>query len=233
MIARLLAAVAFIAFAGVVFWNALVHTVHRGTLALPELRGQTVEQAEQLAHDAGVELVVEEPGVFSTSTPPGTVADQDPPPGFHVKVGSRVTARVSLGSERIVIPDLRGESLQGGLRGLEQAGLKPGRRMRLDGQGSGDRIVATDPAIGHQAAPDSEINLLVNVTPRLELWVMPSLLSRSRDTIRRFCRVNQVRLGQIHEVAYPGLPSGLVLRQYPPAGSPLSRSDIITIWVSR
>jgi serine/threonine-protein kinase len=192
-----------------------------------------VEQAERQAHDSGIELFVEEPGVFSASTPPGIIADQDPPPGFHVKVGSRVAVRLSLGNERMTIPELNGESLQGGLRGLELAGLKPGRRARLDGHGTGDRIIATDPQIGSETAPDTEIDLLVNLTPAVDLWVMPSLLLRSQETVRRFCRATQVRLGQIHEVAYPGLSSGLVLRQYPPAGSPLSRSDIVTIWVSR
>jgi beta-lactam-binding protein with PASTA domain len=233
MVSRLLAVVAFIAFAVVVFWNALVHTVHSGTLALPEFRGMTVEQAEQHAHDSGIELVVEEPGVFSAATPPGLIADQNPFPGFHVKVGSPVAVRLSLGSERTTIPELLGESLQGGLRGLEQVGLKPGRRIKLDGQGSGDRIIATDPRIGRETAPDSAIDLLINVTPAVDLWVMPSLLSRSQEATRRFCLNNQLRLGQIHQVAYPGLPRGLVLRQYPPAGSPLSRSDIITVWVSR
>jgi len=231
MFARLVAAVVLCACAGVVFWYALVHTVHRGTLAVPNLRGSSLEQAERQAHDLGLMIDVEEPGVFSTGTAIGMIADQDPLPGFHVKTGSSVTVRISLGGERITIPDVRGESLQGGLRGLEEAGLKPGRRIQVNGVSSGDRILATEPAIGIQVAPESEVDLLVNVVPERELWVMPSLLSRGRDAVRRFCRTNQLRLGQIHEVAYPGLASGMVLQQYPPAGSPLERGDIITIWV--
>ena len=79
----------------------------------------------------------------------------------------------------------------------------------------------------------TDVDLLVNSSPRDELWVMPSLVSRNIGVIRRFCAAHGLRLGQIHEVAYPGLSSGLVLRQYPPAGSPLSRSDIISVWVSQ
>jgi serine/threonine-protein kinase len=233
MLARGIAAVVFVAIAGVAFWFSLVHTVHRGTLAVPDLRGETIEQSERVAHDLGVTVSVDDAGVFSTTSPPGTIADQDPPPGFHVKVGSTITVRLSLGGERVAIPDVRGESLQGGLRGLEQEGLDPGRRIQIDGETSGDRIIATEPAVGTDVAPGTEVDLLVNVTPRNQLWVMPSLLSRSRDETRRFCRRSKLRLGQIHEVAYPGLAAGVVLRQYPPAGSPLSRGDIITIWVSQ
>lgn len=233
MLARLIAATVFAVCAGVVFWQALVHTVHRGTVAVPDLRGESSEHAERTAHDMGLLVVVEEPGVFTMTTPPGTIADQDPPPGFHVKEGSSVSVRMSLGGERVMIPAIQGESLQGGLRGLEQEGLAPGRRAQLDGHAGGDRIIATDPSIGTEVAPATDIDLLVNVTPAREVWVMPSLLSHSQDRVRRFCRTHQLRLGQVHVVDYPGFPSGLVLRQYPPAGSPLSRSDIITVWISR
>lgn len=233
MVARLLAALVFVVCASLVFWQAFVHTVHRGTLAVPDLTGQTVEEASLHAHDIGLKVAVEQPGVFTAAAPPGVVAEQQPRAGFHVKTGSTVTLRLSLGSERAAIPDVRGESLQGGLHGLERAGLRPGRRARVDGLTGADRVIATNPPIGHLMAPDTEIDLLVNVAANEALWVMPPLLSRSRDTVRTLCLDHQLRLGQIHEVSYPGLPSGLVIRQYPPAGSPLSRSDIITIWVAK
>jgi serine/threonine-protein kinase len=233
MLARGVAVVVFFLCAGLVFWQALVHTVHRGTVTVPDLRGESSARAERTAHDLGLQVVTEEPGIFTTSTPPGTIADQDPPPGFHLKQGSSIVVRLSLGGERVTIPVIHGESLQGGLRGLEQQGLRPGRRALLDGQASGDRIIASHPAAGSEVAPDSEIDVLVNVAPQRKIWVMPSLLSSSRDDVRQFCRTYQLRLGQVHEVDYPGLPSNLVLRQYPPAGSPVTRSDIISIWVSQ
>jgi beta-lactam-binding protein with PASTA domain len=62
---------------------------------------------------------------------------------------------------------------------------------------------------------------------------MPSLVSQPLASAERLCRVNRLRLGQAREVDYPGLAAGVVLRQYPPAGSPVAASDIITVWVSR
>jgi len=223
----------FLVCAGVVFWYALVYTVHRGTMSVPDLRGSTLTEAEQSAHDLGLAVQVEEEGVFSASVIVGRVATQDPHPGYHVKAGTIVSVRVSLGSERAVVPDVRGESLPTALRQLEQVGLRPGHRVQVRGHTAADSVVATDPAIGSDVVPDTEVHLLVNVTPRRELWVMPSLLSRSLQSVRRFCRQHRLRLGQVHDVVYPGVPIETVLRQYPPAGSPLSRSDIITVWVSQ
>ena len=229
----LLAAFVFFACAGVVFWFALVHTVHRGTLAVPNLGKETLEEANRRVHDLGLEIMVEEPGVFSTSAKPGTIAAQEPPPGFHVKAGSTVTVRMSLGGETVTIPDVRETSLKTAQREIEQAGLTPGLRARVDGQGAADRVIATGPPVGANVAPMVAVDLLVNNAPRRQQWVMPSLVTRSLAQVEHLCEINRLRLGRAREIAYPGLPAGIVLRQYPPAGSPVAPSEIITVWVSR
>ncbi len=233
MVRRLISALVFTASAVLVFWYALVHTVHQGTLSIPDLHGRDVATAEKLVHDLGITLVVEEEGAFSADHPLGHIATQNPHPGFHVKAGSVITVRLSLGSERSTTPDVRSQSLQAALRSLERQGLEPTSHVEVRGQTNGDSVLATDPPQGTLVAPQAEIRLLVNTAPHRRLWVMPSLLSRRVETVNRFCRRNHLRLGQTHEVDYPGLSSGVVLRQYPAAGSPLSRSDIITVWVSR
>jgi hypothetical protein len=75
MVGRLLVVAMFLTSASVVFWQAFVHTVHRGTLTVPSLTGQTVEEASGRAHDMGLSVVVEEPGVYSAEVPAGTVAE--------------------------------------------------------------------------------------------------------------------------------------------------------------
>lgn len=233
MAKRLLAALIFLLCAGVVFWFALVHTVHRGTLAVPDLGQQTLEDARQRVHDLGLELLIEEPGVFSTVVTPGAIAHQDPPPGFHVKSGSAVTVRVSLGGKTIEVPDVRESSLNTAQREIERAGLTPGSRARVEGEGAADRVIATGPPVGQKVAPVTSVDVLVNTAPQAQQWVMPSLVSQPLNRVELFCRLNRLRLGRAREVVYPGIPSGLVLRQYPPAGSPVAPSEIITVWVSR
>jgi len=233
MAVRLLALAVFLPVAAVVFWFALVYTVHQGAMAVPDLRGSSVEDARAVAHDLGMEVEIEDPGVYSASIPAGGVAAQRPHPGFQVKAGAKVTVRLSLGNERVSIPDIYGESLQSALRGLEQLGLPVGARIGVEGLAGPDQVIATGPPMATEVPPGTAVDILVNSTPRDDLWVMPSLMSRNVSLIRRFCSAHGLRLGQVHEVSYPGLSSGLVLRQYPPAGSPLSRSDIISVWVSR
>lgn len=233
MLTRVAAVLLFVGCAAIVSWQALVHTVHRGTVAVPELVGQVPAQADRTAHDVGLQVEVEEQGVFADQIEVGAIATQQPRPGFHVKTGSAVRVRLSLGSRRAEIPDVRGESLQSSELGLQRVGLVPGRRAHVDGMAGADRVLATDPPIGEVTVPGSEVNVLVNRAPANELWIMPSLLSRSTEQVRRLCLAYQLRLGQIHEVDYPGVVPGTVLRQYPPAGSPVSRADIITVWAAQ
>lgn len=233
MARRLLLAAVFLACSGTVFWFALVHTVHRGTLAVPDLGGQNLEQARQRAHDLGLELAVEEPGVFSTVVDVGSIAYQEPPAGFHVKAGSSITVRVSLGGERLLVPDVRGASLTSAQREIEHIGLSTGVRARVEGQGAADRVIATGPPSGQTVPPQAAVNLLVNASPGTPTWVMPSLISQRLSDAEGFCRRNRLRLGRAREVDYPGFPAGVVLRQYPGAGAPVEASDIITLWVSR
>lgn len=233
MLGRIAALVLGLACAAVAFWYALVHTVHSGTVDVPDLVGLAPVQAEQVAHDVGLVLETVEPGVFSASAEPGTVAAQEPLPGYHVKTGAVVTVRYSLGSERVAVPRVTGESSQTAQRTLEQLGLDVGASARVFGAGPADSVVASEPPATFDVAPGEHVSLLVNSTPRHAMWVMPSLLSRTLEVVERVCQVNGLRLGQVHEVEYPGIPTGVVLRQYPPAGSPVTRSDILTVWVSR
>lgn len=219
--------------AGIMFWLALVHTVHRGTVAVPSLMGMEVEKARRTAHDRGLVLHVDPEGVFNPDVASKLVGAQEPVPGFHLKSGAVVTVRQSLGRRRAEVPQVSGVSLQAAARDLEAEGLRVGRQVEVGGEAAGEVVLTTQPPEGSMVGPDEEISVLLNVRPQRRTWVMPAFISHSEATVRRFCRRHAIRIGQVHQVAYQGMAPGVVLRQYPAAGSPLSRSDIVSLWVSR
>ncbi len=231
--ARWLAAAAVATVTGALaFWFALVHTVHRGTVTVPNLTGLEVARATAVLHDLGLRPRVDGEGVFSPDVPAGRVAEQEPPPGFHLKSGGEVVLRPSLGARTAEVPPVVGSSFQTAVRDLEIAGLQLGRRVDVAGEAEGEQVLATSPPAGTRLEPGAAVDLLVNTQPRTELWVMPSLLETREERARRWCRRHGLRVGQVHRVAYPGMPAGVVLRQYPPPGSPVSRADIVSLWVS-
>ncbi len=233
MLRRLFLLIAFLLSAGVAFWLSLVYTIHLGTVTVPDLVGKSTGEAETLSHDRGLVFMLDEGGVFNKSAPIGTIGAQQPPGGFHLKSGSEVHVRLSLGHEKTSVPDLEGLSMPAAVQKLEEAGLQFGRRAEVSGEGNTDAVLAASPEFGRILPPSEKVDLLLNHTPPRPLWVMPRLLSRRLSVVQRFARKNRLRIGRLHEVAYPGFPAGMVLRQYPPAGAPFSPSDIISLWVSR
>ena len=120
VLSKLVVVFVFACTAGVVAWFSLVYTVHLGTVAVPELRGATQAEADLSAHDLGLLMVVDEAGAFSDTIPVGHVAHQKPLPGFHLKAGSTVHVRLSLGDEQTLVPAVYGDSLQAAIRTLEE-----------------------------------------------------------------------------------------------------------------
>ena len=233
MLKRLTLAGAFFLSAGVVFWLSLVYTIHLGTVRVPDLVGKSPAEAETLSHDLGLTLVMEEGGVFNKDAPLGSIGAQQPPGGFHLKSGGTVRARLSLGHEKTSVPNLEKLSMTAAVQKLEEAGLVFGRRAIVLGEGNADLVLAASPEFGRILPPQEKVDLLLNRTPPRPLWIMPRLLARRLSEVKSFADRKKLRIGKLHEVEYPGYPAGLILRQYPPAGSPLSPSDIISLWVSR
>jgi len=219
--------------AGIVFWVSLVYTIHLGTVSVPDLVGKTAEEADALGHDRGLQVILEEGGVFNDSVKVGLIGAQRPPAGFHIKSGAEVHLRLSLGYKKTSVPDLGGLSLPAAVQKLEEAGLRVGRRMEISGQGAADVIIASNPTFGRILPPNEKVDILLNHLPMKQLWIMPRLLERPLAEVKAFAKKRHLRLGRLHEVEYPGYPPGIVLRQYPPAGLPLAPSDIISLWVSQ
>jgi beta-lactam-binding protein with PASTA domain len=232
-LAKLTAVAVFAIAAGVTAWVSLVYTVHLGTVSVPEFRGRPALEAQEAAHDLGLTLEVDVPGVFHPDIPPGDIAYQSPLPGFHLKAGSTVSVRLSMGTERLLVPPVIGQPPQAALQELERAGFAPGARAEISGLSGADAVAATNPPTGTHAQPGQRVDILVNRPGDSRRWVTPNLESRRLEVVRRFAADHRIRIGHVHTVEYPGLPAGVVLRQYPPPGSPLTRSDILTLWVSR
>lgn len=232
-LAKLTAGGVFLASAGVMAWISLVYTVHLGTVSVPEFRGMPALQAQEAAHDLGLTLEVDVPGVFHPDIAPGDIAYQNPLPGFHLKAGSTVSVRLSMGTERLLVPPVIGQPPQAALGELERVGFSPGVRSEITGHSGAGAVAATQPATGTHAQPGQKVDILVNRPGDQRRWVTPNLVSQRLSVVRAFAAKHRIRIGHVHTVEYPGLPADVVLRQYPPAGSPLSRSDILTLWVSR
>lgn len=217
---------------GLVAYMAFSIFVRGGVTPVPELRGLSEEEALALVADQGLTTQWSEDGRFDEQVPKGHVLQQNPRPGVYVKRNTEVTLTLSRGPRRIEVPDLSGQALQAAQVSLAGAGLVVGRTFDVyDATGDSGVVVDQQPAPGARVARDAPVDLFLSVGATAEVFVMPDLVRRSYDDVRSFFESRGFRIGRVSYEDYDGVAAGTVLRQFPLAGHPLRRGEVISLGV--
>lgn len=232
--ARALALAALAAACGAVgFWIALQFGPDVEVVRVPDLANVPVEEAERRAREAGLEFeIVEDRN--DPEADPGTVAEQEPAPGAEVARGRRVRVVRSLGSERLVVPDLVGQPAREVEIRLRQLGLEAGVESRAYRRtGAVGSVLAQVPAAGGPASSGTRVHRLVSEGPVPVRWVMPDLAGRRLDAVETWLRWCGLRRGALRRVDAAGRESGTIVGQLPAAGSPVSARGVVELTLAR
>jgi serine/threonine-protein kinase len=207
--------------------------VRRGVTAVPELVGLSEDEARALAADQGLALRRAEGGTrYDPTLAAGKVVEVRPRAGSLVKRGSAIAIVVSLGNERLPVPDLAGQALQAAQVTLSAQGLALGRTFNAFGAGAPGAIVAQSPAPGELVARSRLVDVVVALDGSRESYVMPDLIYQRYEPIRAFFERQGFRMGSVKFEPYEGIPNGVVLRQVPLPGHPVGRADLISLVVA-
>lgn len=222
-----------------------VRTVFVGReLSVPDVTGVPLEEARAILNrsDLYLEVTTER---YDETVAAGAVRAQDPPAGTVIKPNRKVRLSVSLGPIKVEVPDVRGQTLRTAQIALQREGLPIGHVTFAHVAGvAPDTVMAQDPLPedlkkdednpGAPARPawDGRIDLLVSRGSEEQQFVMPDLTDRPISQVRQFAERAGLRLGAVRIERVPGVPRGRVVRQYPRAGYPVGRHDIISLVLS-
>ena len=241
MRSKLLKALILAAYAGalVVLFVVSAYTsfnlfVRSGVTRTPDLTGLGSEDSRALLAAQGLGWTEEEGGGrYSESVPLGNVVQQFPRAGSLVKRGSEVEVVLSLGPERLTVPDLKGHALQAAQVALAASGLLLGRTVAVYGREAGPgTVVEQHPAPGAPVAPETPVDLLVALAAAGQTYLMPDLVYRQYEEVRRFFVLRGMAMGNVRFEPYEGVAAGVILRQFPLPGHPLSRRDAVSLVVA-
>jgi serine/threonine-protein kinase len=207
--------------------------VRSGGTEVPDLVGLAVEQATEAASGSGLKFRSREDSErYDDVVPPGHVLSQSPPAGSLVKRGARVDVILSLGPQLMEVPDVRGVALQAAQVTLAAAGLAVGRTAAVHTVRAEPRTVFEQyPHPGERVAGSSSVDLYLATSSRAGTFLMPDLIYRDYDVVRRFFEAREFRLGSVKFEPYESVAPGIVLRQFPLPGHPLRRQDVISLVV--
>jgi serine/threonine-protein kinase len=240
MLARLLRRAAWIIYAGlvaVVFFAASYIAfnlfVRSGVTSVPEVRGLTLAAAQARLRERALMMDREGGERYDDEVPAGHVLRQSPEGGDLVKRGSKVELAVSLGPQVVAVPDLAGAALPAAQVTLAAAGLTVGRTLGVySADGQPGTVVDQSPKPGTRAGAAATVDLFLSRGDPSAVFVMPDLVYRDYEQVRRFFERRGFRLGSVKFESYEGIAAGVVLRQFPLAGHPLSRREVISLVVA-
>lgn len=207
--------------------------VRSGVTPVPEVEGLSLAAAETRLRERALRMDRAAGERYDDDVPAGHVLRQSPAPGSLVKRGASVEVAVSLGPQVVAVPDLGGAALPAAQVTLAAAGLSVGRTLGIYSPDSlPGTVVGQSPRAGQRAGAAATVDLFLSSGDPSAVFVMPDLVYRDYERVRRFFERRGFRLGSVKFETYEGIRAGVVLRQYPLAGHPLSRREVISLVVA-
>jgi eukaryotic-like serine/threonine-protein kinase len=198
---------------------------------VPALAGRTVNEATAILTDSGLNLRVEEGRRIDPKVPAERIVGQEPQAGLRTRHERSVRVWLSAGPRSTIVPAVAGESERTAQMRITSDGLAMGpiAAIRSTDYPAG-AVIAQDPA---PKSHGTEVALLVNRGERGATFVMPDLIGINGDRAADLLRARGFRVAVVGDHPYPGVPSGIVLRQNPQAGFQIAPGEAISLEVSR
>jgi len=201
-------------------------------VAVPSLVGRGVREAGVLAAHRGLDLRVEGRR-YDAEVEADRILAQEPPPGATLKAHRSVRVWVSLGTRRITVPPVEGQSARTARIALEQAGLPVAHVIEVPSGAAEGTVLVQRPPAGETDVAQDGASLLVSRGPGRGSFVMPDVIGRGADQVIAWLQASGFKVTDVRYRTYPGVAPGTILRQLPPAGHPVTRRTPLSLDVSR
>jgi len=205
------------------------------SVSTPNLVGKSVDEAKAICADLGITLTVDpEHRRAGEKIKAGDIAWQNRTPGTTnlIKRGTEITVELSTGPLVLRVPNLDGQSPRVAMLLLGRENLQLDNLTYVDGGGK-QAVVAEDPPRDTVVPAQSKVSLLVSTPMPPPAYVMPDLIDQPLDNVRPSLERRGLTISTVKFEAYPGIADGIIIRQFPLRGAPVSGRDPITVVVSK
>lgn len=198
-------------------------------VVVPPVVGLRFEEAERKLAEAGLKATLGESRASNTA-PRRYVLGQTPNAGTTVDRDAVVTLDISVGQLRVRVPSLAGMTRDDAVAALRAAQLDMGQVVERPDSMARGTVLSSQPAGGQQVSQGTPVDLVVSAGPMSLL--MPDVVGRELFEVRATLEQLGLRIAETVYDSTSILPAGQVIAQVPPAGSPVTVSELITLRVS-
>ena len=158
--------------------TAMRLAIHSREVTVPDFQGKTPAEARRIADDTGLATQIERE-YYSPVVPRGRVLSQMPAAGTIVRRGWELRLALSLGPQRVAIPQVVGQSARAAAISINQRGLDPGSTatVQISGLPAG-QVIAQNPPPNATDVTAPKISLLIAQDASPQAFVMPSFVGQ-------------------------------------------------------
>jgi len=179
--------------------------IHGREVRVPDLRGMTMVRAEAAANSSGLVVSIEDK-FYSSTVGEGDVISQFPAPGNRVRRGWRIRVAESLGTQRVTIPDLKGQTELAATLNLHQRGLELGTISPVPSTTAPPgEIVAQSPPPDATEVSEPKVNVLIAEPLAKTEYVMPDFVGRDLSFAKQ--KITQAGLPAPQVSVVPAVPA--------------------------
>jgi beta-lactam-binding protein with PASTA domain len=208
-------------------------TIHGRQETLPNLAGMPVEQARNAVRGLGLSLDVED-RLYSDKVAANSVVSQMPAAGTSIKPRQQVHVLLSLGPQKVSVPDLVGRTLRAARITAVERGLTIGDVAALYWpQGQPSEVVAQDPPPATTDLQSPAVNFLVSRGPLPVAYLCPDFRGKPIGVVQSELEQAGFENIKVLPIQTPGALPGNILQQVPLPGSRVAPDTVFEFQVSQ
>ena len=229
----LLAVAAIVLFFG--SFLAVQGLMSKDEVAVPDLQNKTLLEAEELLSEAKLTIKVDEK-VYDDEIEKDHIVSQQPTAQTMVKEGREILVTVSLGSNEVQVPDLKGKTEQEARIELENAELELGTvTMVTDSKQPADVVVYQSVEAETTVEAGTKVDVMINekeAEPEVQTTSVPSLTGKTLDEARKALAAANLKEGSVNKVSSNTHYNNYVVEQGAAAGSSVAEGTAVNLTVS-
>jgi eukaryotic-like serine/threonine-protein kinase len=193
---------------------------------VPQVTRLTVTAARAELRDMGFTVKTGAPRLDNQLAKGEVIATQ-PAAGARVHRGSTVELIPSAGPRMIGVPQVTGQSLADAQATLRRAGLTPGQVVnQVSATIPAGIVISTSPAAGASQPQPDPVKITVSAGPPL-----PNFVGQQQSAAQQWAGANGVSVN-VQPATQSDQPQGTITRQSPAPNTPVSKGEVITVYVS-
>jgi beta-lactam-binding protein with PASTA domain len=212
--------------------TAMRFAIQGREVSMPDLVGMAATRASKTLQGRSLGMKVED-RVY-TNFPLDAVVRQSPPPNMRVKTGQYAHVVLSLGSQKVNIPQLEDRSLRAAQVELLRSGMQLGEVSSVYLPDSmPDTVADQDPPPGTTDVTGPHVSLLVSLGPQSPAFVMPDLAGLPVAEAQAKLSAAGLKASKLTPVSVPESSVGAVIAQIPGRGQRVDASTTIELQVAQ